>query len=56
MSIVTIKYSRQWEEYQVPGPDGTEAQVCYTDDKDDAIGTAKAIYGGEVEIKFRRVS
>ena len=39
-------------EYRVPGPDGTEAQAYYTDDRDDAVGTAKAMHGAFRTIKF----
>lgn len=42
-------------EYRVPGPEGTEAQACYTDDKEDAIGTAKAVFGPNIKFSFRRV-
>ena len=49
--IVTVEDG----EYRVPGPQQTEAQAYYTDDKQDAIGTAKAIYGQQVAIKFRRL-
>ena len=43
------------EEYRVPGPEGTEAQAHYTDDREDAIGTAKVVFGSDVTISFRRV-
>lgn len=43
-----------WGEYRVPGPKGTEAQAYYTDDREDAVGTAKAIYGQDTKVKFKR--
>ena len=51
---ITIRYDG--EEYRIPGPDRTEAQACYTDDREDAIGTARAVYGENVKITFRNVS
>lgn len=47
-------------EYRVPGPDGTEAQAYYTDDKQDAEGTAamawkQAGYTGPLLVKFRKI-
>lgn len=44
---------RYWGKYRVPGPDDTEAQAYYTNDKEDAASTAKQIWGDDVEIKFR---
>ncbi len=41
-------------EYRVTGPDGTEAQAYYTDDREDAIGTAKAVFGTSISIKINR--
>ncbi len=52
---ITIKFDSEWGTYRVPGPDKTEAQAYYADDKEDAIGTAKAMHGEDVVIKFRRV-
>ena len=43
-----------WGEYRVPGPKGTEAQAYYTDDRGDAIGTAQAIHGQDIKVKFKR--
>ena len=40
-------------EHRVPGPDGTEAQAYYTDDRQDAIETARSIYGPRVSLRFR---
>jgi len=42
-------------EYRVPGPKGNEAQAYYTDDKQDAIDTAKKVWGNDVNIKFKKV-
>jgi hypothetical protein len=53
---VTITFSTDWGEYRVPGPAGTEAQAYYTDDRDDAEDTARAVYGPAVVIKHRRVA
>lgn len=44
------------DEYRVPGPDRTEAQAYYTDDREDAIDTCKAIHGRNVRVLFKRVS
>jgi len=43
------------DEYRVPGPEKTEAQAYYTDDKEDAIATAKIIHGKKIEIKIIKV-
>jgi hypothetical protein len=53
MKRITITRLVDWGEFRVPGPDGTEAQAYYTDDREDAIGTARAIYGPDVRITFR---
>ncbi len=50
---IAIRYDG--EEYRVPGPDRTEAQAYYTDDRADAIDTARAIHG-QVILRFVRVS
>lgn len=52
---IVITYSLAWAEYRVPGPNGTEAQACYTEDKEDAEDTARAIYGSDVVISFQDV-
>lgn len=49
---VIIKYDQQWGEYQVPTGAGN---YYYTDDREDAIETARAIFGDAVKIGFRRV-
>jgi hypothetical protein len=43
--IVNIR-STGWGDYRIPAPDGREASACYTDDKEDAIGTAHAMWKG----------
>ncbi len=52
---VVIKKSTVYNEYRVPGKKDTEASAYYTDDKDDAITTAKAEHGDNIVIKFRSV-
>ncbi len=47
---------KQDGEYRVPGPAGKEeAAAYYTDDRQDAIGTAKAMYGADAVLKFKTV-
>jgi hypothetical protein len=58
---ITIKYSREWNEYGVPGlvdgkPSYEDRYVYYTNDKEDAEGTAQHIFGKDVVIKHRKVS
>ncbi len=53
MKTITIRFDADGE-YRVPGPDGTEAQASYHDDREDAIGTAKLVHG-DVAIRFRKV-
>ena len=50
---ITVRFDDSGE-HRVPGPEKTEAQAYYTDDRDDAIWTARSIFGRDVEIKFRR--
>jgi hypothetical protein len=52
---ITIVKNIGLNEYRVPGKKGTEASAYYTDDKDDAIATAKAEHGRNIVIKFRSV-
>lgn len=52
---ITITKNLNYGEYRVPGKKGTEADSYYTDDKEDAIETAKAIHGKTAIIKFRSV-
>lgn len=52
---ITIIKNLNYNEYRVPGKKGTEASAYYTDDKEDAIATAKAEHGKNVVIKFRSV-
>jgi hypothetical protein len=51
---VTIEKSQG--EFRVPAEDGYEDGAYYTSDKEDAIGTAKKVFGNDVAIKFRSVS
>ena len=42
-----------YDEYEVPAP--TTSELYFTDDRDDAIGTAKIIHGtDELTFSFRR--
>lgn len=50
---VVIIYSLEWAEYRVPGLDNTEEQIYFTDDKEDALDTAKAIFGANADITFQ---
>jgi hypothetical protein len=51
---VYISNLGEYGEYRVPGPKGKEeAGAYYTSDRDDAIATARLMYGEEVEIRFR---
>jgi len=52
---ITIQYNIDNNEYRVPGIVPTEAAAIYTDDKQDAIDTARLIYGDDVTIKIRRI-
>jgi len=52
---ITICKNVTYGEYRVPGRKGTEASAYYTDDKEDAVATAKAEHGKNVVIKFRSV-
>lgn len=49
-TAVIIKYDRDWNEYKVPVGDDT---YYHTDDREDAIDTAKGIYGSNVLIKIK---
>ena len=42
-----------FDEYQVPEHDG---EFYFTPDRDDAVGTAVAIWGDGVSISYRRVN
>lgn len=50
---VTILRDVDWDEYQVPSEQ--EGSYYYTDDKEDAVDTAKAIHGQDAIIKYRQV-
>ena len=52
---ITIRKNVTYGEYRVPGRKSTEAAAYYTDDKEDAVATAKAEHGKNVVIKFRSV-
>lgn len=52
---ITILILDGGDEYRVPGPNCSEAQAYYTDSVDDAVGTAKAIYGDAIRIKFKKL-
>jgi hypothetical protein len=53
---ITIRKNLTWGgEYRIPGKRDTEASAYYTDDKEDAVETAKAIHGKDIIIKFRSV-
>lgn len=51
LTKITIRRN-EFDEYEVPTPDVDH--IYYTDDKDDAIGTAIAFHGTDVEITHRR--
>lgn len=54
MRRVTIAFDG--DEYRVPGPDGREATAYYTNDKEDAIGTARHMYAPQIiRVKIKRV-
>jgi len=54
MKKVTIKKDAN-NEYRVPGITNREAEAYYTDDKEDAVNTAKAIHGENITVTFKRV-
>ena len=56
MRTVTILRDQD-NEYRVPSPDGNEEGAYYTDDMEDAIGTAKNfMYKDEnIKIRFKKV-
>ena len=46
------------DDYRVPDPSGREGPAYYTDDKDDAIDTARLMWAGattQLAIRFRNV-
>ncbi len=53
---ICIAFDPDWDEYSFDSGDGSEAQRYRTPDKDDAIGTARAVYGADVVITHRRVA
>ena len=55
MNAITIKIIE--DEYlvpYVPADASTDDGIYYTDDRDDAIGTAVMLHGDNVKINFRR--
>lgn len=54
--IVRIKFNRDYGEYRVPGnnPRREEASSAYTDDLEDAIGTATHMHGADCDIYINR--
>lgn len=52
--VVWIVHDVGWDEYRVPGKNPKNPkQVYHTEDKRDAITTARAIHGKDVEIRFK---
>lgn len=47
---VNVSYSAEWGEYRVPAPSGNPAATYYTDDKEDAIGTAVLQFSGGIDV------
>lgn len=58
MSQIVVKIVKSLDgEYRVPDPSGRESRAYYTDDKADALGTAKHIWRhhlASVRFKFTR--
>ena len=52
---ITIRKNISLNEYRVPGKRNTEASAYYTEEKEDAVLTAKDMHGKNVIIKFRSV-
>jgi hypothetical protein len=53
MQRIDIRFDGK--EYRVTGPNGTEAQAYYTDDRNDALDTCRHIFGTSVKTRVRRV-
>ena len=56
---ITITFDRSIEEFRVPyTPDDptTDDGIYYTDDGDDAEGTAKMMHGSNVKIRYRYIN
>jgi len=51
MTEVTILWDSAWEEFQVPSD--AEGHLYHTPDIDDAVDTARAMHGKDVEMYFR---
>ena len=54
MKIVYIEHDRWADEYVVKGKGDPERRWYFTNDRDDAIGTAKAEHGADCKIVHRR--
>lgn len=54
---VVIEKDKSTKEYRVPAPNGKEAGAYYTDDRQDAVDTAKDMYKkqGSINITFKSV-
>ena len=52
---ITIRKNISFNEYRVPGKRNTEASAYYTEEKEDAVLTAKDMHGKNVIIKFKSV-
>ena len=53
MTTIIIRFDADGE-HRVPGPDGTEAQAYYTNDRKDALDTAQLLHDGAT-IRFKKV-
>lgn len=52
MNVIVIK-KNDHDEFEFP-TEANNTAIYYTDDKEDAIGTAKMVYGDDVVTLFRR--
>lgn len=52
MARARIKYDAYTREYRVTSPDKTESGAYYTNDLQDAIGTAAHMHGVDTEVVF----
>ena len=56
ISLVVVIQKDQDGEYKVPGPGALSASAYYTDDKEDAVGTALMMYKGlDIETTVKKV-
>lgn len=54
--VVYIKYSRAWNQYVVPSPEGTEATSFQTDDRAEALEAAAEMWkdvSSDIEFRIR---